>query len=454
MAVRLLFALAGSLAVLSPALSEQTPPSDSTAITDCDDIVCAAVYEPVCGSDGETYSNDCSFGAAQCKDITLSDFTVGECPEMVPVAGVVDCDMFDVCPAVYKPVCGSDGVTYSNDCAFGGAQCNDPTIQTYRTGSCDDVGLAPPATTDGATKMINGTVVAVNKPSTGVNAPSNATVTETVILQDTTSVDITKPNTDVNVTSNATVTEPVITKPSRTAKPTLRPVTAEPTAEPTAELTLPPTERPTRPPVGRGVLVASISAYPGYTGDLTLTGSVQILVEEYDLDFRFEGTGAEAGCVNCGVHVHSGTSCSDADLILGHYWTPADAPDPWTIQTTFYVSDADGAAVGSFNVDSGYGYADNEGHAVVVHASDNSRIGCGILETQNISAGAESSDSQSAAKVTGAPSASKATASPSPSTRASVPNEPVSGTNIESGVSRIRFGILPVLAAAAMLGVL
>jgi len=384
MAVRLLFALAGSLAVLSPALSEQTPPSDSTAITDCDDIVCAAVYEPVCGSDGETYSNDCSFGAAQCKDITLSDFTVGECPEVVPV----------------------------------------------------------------------GPFVVINKPSTDVNVTSNATVTEPVILQDTTSVDITKPNTDVNVTSNATVTEPVITKPSRTAKPTLRPVTAEPTAEPTAELTLPLTENPSRPPVGRGVLVASISAYPGYTGDLTLTGSVQILVEEYDLDFRFEGTGAEAGCVNCGVHVHSGTSCSDADLILGHYWTPADAPDPWTIQTTFYVSDADGAAVGSFNVDSGYGYADNEGHAVVVHASDNSRIGCGILETQNISAGAESSDSQSAAKVTGAPSASKATASPSPSTRASVPNEPVSGTNIESGVSRIRFGILPVLAAAAMLGVL
>merc|ERR1740139_1390636 len=55
----------------------------ATATTDpdrCNDSVCPQVYTPVCGSDGETYSNECVFGVAQCEDPSLLSFKEGECP--------------------------------------------------------------------------------------------------------------------------------------------------------------------------------------------------------------------------------------------------------------------------------------------------------------------------------------------------------------------------------------
>ncbi|XP_008474481.1 serine protease inhibitor dipetalogastin-like [Diaphorina citri] len=92
---------------------------------------CWRVSKPTCGSDGNIYSNACRMKSKNC----------GKHVYVVPIKRCLQGFHFKgcarICPTIYDPICGTDNKTYSNDCFLQMENCRSRSlVQKLYHGQC------------------------------------------------------------------------------------------------------------------------------------------------------------------------------------------------------------------------------------------------------------------------------------------------------------------------------
>lgn len=113
------------------ALTVQT--SNSASIHSENDCVCTREYLPICATNDVTYSNKCQFQCEKKRNSDLEIKSYGECEEENKGK---DLPRVCLCRMVYEPVCGTDGHTYTSLCELLCEQRQKNDLRIKHSGVC------------------------------------------------------------------------------------------------------------------------------------------------------------------------------------------------------------------------------------------------------------------------------------------------------------------------------
>lgn len=142
---------------------------------------------------------------------------------------------------------------------------------------------------------------------------------------------------------------------------------------------------------GQEPLEASwFAPYPGYTGHLAVAGTVRFGQDGNGTQvmfFNLSGTDPRCWSANvvrarngCGLHIHRGTTCSDAGQVGDHYYSDALSEDPWEAITYTTVN---GTAMGdNVHVTTGATLINVTGRTMVIHDINGTRVACALLQKE------------------------------------------------------------------------
>ena len=127
--------------------------------------------------------------------------------------------------------------------------------------------------------------------------------------------------------------------------------------------------------------------YPGSNYTENSSGTVKVFEDKNDLWIKMNMVGVAPNCSpaetqknGCGVHIHAGTTCSDAAQVGDHYFNPnIFSTDPWV--SIRYNSNSAGRSEDYIHMVGGNGYDlnQNKNRAMVIHDANGTRISCGLL---------------------------------------------------------------------------